>query len=404
MADTPRMRVLHVVKTADGADWAWKMVTHLVDMGVEVHVALPHLEGRFIADWRASGATLHAFDASLPIRRPWLFPGRARALRRLIAAIGPDLIHAHFVTNIVFLRLALGASSVPRVFQVPGPLHLEHAAIRRMERASAGPRDWWVASSRYIRDLYRAHGVAAERVFLSYYGSDPTGFQDARTGELRRELGIPADAFVIGNINYFYAPKRYLGHVRGLKNHEDILAAARLVGPDEAAWWVLVGRQWGPGQGYYQRLRRQAAAISAHILFPGWRPAAVIKRIWADFDLAVHVPLSENCGGVIEPLMAGVPVVAAAVGGLPEVIVAGVTGDLVPSRDPAALARAIAAVRRDPEAARTRARRGQRLVREMFDSARTAREIHEIYKHILGARDEPPAEYDAARVVAAWGT
>lgn len=393
------MRVLHIIKTADGADWAWKMAGHLVRMGVEVHVAMPRLSGRFLGEWAASGAVLHELDASLPVREPWAWSRRVRALKGLVAAVAPDLLHAHFVTNAVFLRLALGSSPLPRIFQVPGPLHLEHTASRMIELKSADSRDWWIASSRYIRGLYTAQGIPDERVFLSYYGSDPEGFLDRRTGELRRELGIPADAFVVGNVNYFYAPKRYLGQTRGLKNHEDVLAAARLLAGDEAPWWVLVGQQWGRSQGYYRRMRARAAAIPTHISMPGWRAAAAVKRLWADFDLAVHVPLSENCGGVIEPLMAGVPVIAAAVGGLPEVILPGVTGDLVPPRDPAALARAIEAVRRDPEAARARARTGQRLVREMFDASRTAREIHAIYQRVLGLRRACPTEFDAARAV-----
>lgn len=396
------MRVLHFVKTTDGADWAWKMAGHLVRMGVEVHVALPAASGRFLAEWRASGAVLHVLDASLPVRRPWEWPRRVRALRALIASVRPDLLHAHFVTNIVFLRLALGASPLPRVFQVPGPLHLEHVGPRLVERHSADAGDWWVASSRYIRGLYLAQGVPAERVFLSYYGSDPAGFVDVRTGDLRRELGICAEAFVVGNVNYFYAPKRHLGQTRGLKNHEDVLAAAELLAGSDAPWWVLVGQQWGRSQAYYLRLRRQAEAGRARVVMPGWRSATAVKRLWADFDLAVHVPLSENCGGVIEPLMAGVPVVAAAVGGLAEVILDGVTGTLVPARDPAALARAVDAARRDPEAARAGARRGQRLVREMFDSARTASEIFEIYRFILGERRERPTEYDARAAVAEW--
>lgn len=388
------MRVLQFVKTSDGADWAWKQAAQLVRLGVEVHVALPQLAGRFAAEWRASGAVLHELDASLPVREPWTWRRRVRDLQALIAATAPDVLHAHFVTNAVFLRMALAGSPLPRVFQVPGPLHLEHTASSLIERRSADSRDWWVASSRHIRALYLAQGVASERVFLSYYGSDPAGFLDLRSGELRRELHIPADTFVVGNINYFYPPKRYLGQTRGLKNHEDVLAAANLLAARDAPRWVLVGKQWGRSQSYYERLRQQAAAGPARVDLPGWRPASTIKRIWADFDLAVHVPLSENCGGVIEPLMAGVPVIAAAVGGLPEVIIPGVTGDLVPSRDPAALARAVQSVRSDPEAARDRARCGQRLVREMFDASRTAREILAIYRHILTGA-ERPAAYDS---------
>lgn len=396
------MRVMHLVKTVDGADWAWKMAAQLVNLGVEVHAVLPRLSGRFVADWQASGAKLHAFDASLPVRRPWEQPARARAFRALVASIAPDLLHAHFVTNAVFARLALGDAGPQRIFQVAGPLHLEHPLFRAGEAACAGRRDWWVASSRFVRDNYLRRGVSPDRVFLSYYGSDPATFQREPTGALRRALDLPPRAFVVGNINWFYPPKRYLGHTRGLKNHEDVLEAARMLAHADGLRWVLVGRQWGESQRYYERLRRRAADSGAPISLPGWRSAAEVRQWWADFDLAVHVPLSENCGGVIEPLMAGVPVVAAAVGGLPEVIIPGLTGELVPQRDPAALARAVLRARSDPEAARSRARLGQRLVREMFDVSRTAREIHGIYEHVLGVRRERPEEFDSRRMVRSW--
>src|SRR5579862_630893 len=68
------------------------------------------------------------------------------------------------------------------------------------------------------------------------------------------------------------------------------------------------------------------------ILMPGELPFADVQQCWADFDCAIHVPVSENCGGVVEPLLAGVPTIAGDVGGLPEVVMHGVTGIMVPIR------------------------------------------------------------------------
>jgi hypothetical protein len=50
------MRILHAVKTVDGARWALDQVRELVARGFEVHVVLPALSGRFIAAWRETGA------------------------------------------------------------------------------------------------------------------------------------------------------------------------------------------------------------------------------------------------------------------------------------------------------------------------------------------------------------
>ena len=49
----------------------------------------------------------------------------------------------------MFARLALGDAGPQRIFQVAGPLHLEHPLFRAGEAACAGRRDWWVASSRF---------------------------------------------------------------------------------------------------------------------------------------------------------------------------------------------------------------------------------------------------------------
>ncbi len=70
---------------------------------------------------------MHFLDCSLPVRKPIAVLQRASQIRQLIEAVKPDLIHTHHVTTTVMLRLALGRRhSIPRVFQVPGPLHLEH--------------------------------------------------------------------------------------------------------------------------------------------------------------------------------------------------------------------------------------------------------------------------------------
>jgi glycosyltransferase involved in cell wall biosynthesis len=112
-------------------------------------------------------------------------------------------------------------------------------------------------------------------------------------------------------------------------------------------------------------------------------------------DCAVHVPLSENCGGVIEPVCAGVPTVASRVGGLPEVVIDGLTGTLVPPRSPAQLAEATLNVLDDPQRFGEDAQNGRQLASTMFDVRRTAREIHAIYKYLLEPNAGLPLPFDS---------
>jgi glycosyltransferase involved in cell wall biosynthesis len=396
------MRVLHISKTSEGGRWAALQVRELLRAGVEVEVALPSLAGRAMDLWKSTGARLHAVDLSFPLRRPWLAAAVAGRARRLLDRVEPDLIHSHFVSTTLTLRAALGANAhVPRLFQVPGPLHLEHWLYRAGELAAAGTADYWIASSRCTRDLYLRAGVEPGRVFLSYYPIENPPPSASAGADLRARWGIPRAAEVVGNINMFYKPKRHLGQRTGLKAHEHVLEALRLVIAERAnVYGVLAGGPWGNAQKYFASLEARAVKIAGgRILLPGLLAPAQVAAAWREFACAVHVPLSENCGGVVEPLLAGVPVIAGRIGGLPEVVIEGVSGITVPIRDPRALADAILQVLDRPEPYRAMAGIGGQLVARMFSAARTAAEIKVIYEYVLGARSAPPPAFDSRTAI-----
>ncbi len=396
--DIEMMRVLHVVKTSDGAGWAASQADVLVRAGVELHVALPSDQGRTVSAWRRAGAHVHIADLSLPLGRPHQIADTLKRARRLVDEVQPDIIHSHFVTTTLTLRLALGKSHrIPRVYQVAGPLHLEHWHTREADLRTAGEADYWIASSRCIEEHYRRYGIASERLFLSYYGFRVQPAE--RTGMLRNRLKIPQNARIVGNISYIYPPKRMLGERVGLKGHEELIDALALVTAKNAnIYGVLIGNTLpGYGDSYEKALQKRAfKAGNGRILMPGYFSPDDVHRSWPDFDCAVHVPHSENCGGVVEPFCAGVPVIAAAVGGLPEVVIDGITGKIVRDRSPKAIAQSIDQVLANLEHSRELASRGKRLVERMFDIERTAGEVLSIYRHITTGSPRPEA-FDSER-------
>jgi glycosyltransferase involved in cell wall biosynthesis len=131
---------------------------------------------------------------------------------------------------------------------------------------------------------------------------------------------------------------------------------------------------------------------------PGYFSGDEVRQSWPDFDCAVHIPHSENCGGVVEPFSAGVPVIAAAVGGLPEVVINNVTGRIVHDRSPEVLAQNVSEVLSDISRWRELAAKGRRLVERMFDIERTAAEVFSIYQHILAGAPRPEV-FDSERFV-----
>jgi glycosyltransferase involved in cell wall biosynthesis len=377
------LRVLHLLKTSVGATWALRQIRELQNLGVEVHVALPD-GGPMVGRYAAVGATEHLLQTDFPVRAPWKFPRLSGRLTELVRSVNPDLIHSHFVGTTLSMRLGLGrGNSIPRVFQVPGPLHLEHPFFRAAEIATAGTADYWIGSCQWTCDRYLRSGVDPRRVFLSYYGLDVESFSPGVQGKLRRELGLDPNCPIVGMVAYMYGPKRYLGQRRGLKGHEDLIDACRILLRDKPDLrCVIVGGPWNNATDYEKELHGYAwQRCGDRVIFLGTRYD--IPDLYVDFDVAVHPSHSENVGGAGESCLLGVPTVATNVGGFPDLVRDGETGWLVPASDPQALAGAIRHALDNREMAQARARAGQKLSRNLLDVKRTAPVVLKIYRQIL---------------------
>lgn len=385
------MRVLQVVKTNEGGTWAYNQARWLTEHGVEVVTVLPSIDGGNADRYHECGMPVIARDLSLPLRRPWNLPTRIKEIRSLVASVSPDIIHCHFVTNIAMLRIALRGSRIPRLFQVPGPLHLEHWFFRWAEIALSTKADSWAGSCTRTCEIYQNAGVSEHRVFLNYYGgAGGASCDEYQTdfGVLRGELGLPQDAILVGMVSYFYAPKRYLLQMRGLKGHEDFIdaiALARSKNPKIVG--VVVGDGWGNAASYVAKVKAYAEErCPGGVVFTGFRDD--LKRIYREFAVAVHPSHSENLGGAAESLAAGVPTIATNIGGFPDIVIDEVTGLLVPSEDPDALAAAIMRLTEDRAWAVDMADAGRKIVCELLDLENTGAAVLDTYRRLVGLRDD----------------
>ena len=381
------MKVLHIVKTAVGANWAYEQVRVLCSLGIEVVVALPSDTEGLAPKYRQAGATVLRANLDFPARKPWRIPATLRACRQLVADVRPDLIHTHHVGPTFITRLALGKNSkIPRVFQVPGPLHLEHRFFAWLDIALAGPRDFWIATCKCTGEKYRMHGVGPEKIFLSRIGMREIEIGAQKNEKMRHELGIPSEAPVIGMVAHMYAPKFFLGQTRGVKGHEDFIAALALIKklrPDVRG--VIVGGSWEKsGVWYEKRLQSLGERICGRsLIFLGHRTD--LAQISGLFDVAVQPSHSEAVAwSVAELLQRNIPIVATNVGGLPDLIQENKTGWLVPPRNPEAIARAALQALTNPEEARRRTAQGRELARHLLDVEKTGREVAAIYNRVLG--------------------
>jgi len=354
----------------------------LVNLGVEVHAVMPP-GGSLIDMYKKFGVIVHEHDISftfnpLKMRRTILF------LRYVVEKYNPDIIHSHFVITTIFMRLALRQNSkIPRVFQVPGPMHLEYYLFRRIELALANKNDHWIASCEWTRNCYKRLGIDPARIYFSYYGVDIDSFFPRKTNNLRKELNLSRDVKLVGIVAFMYAPRAYLCQKRGNKGHEDLIdaiAICRSRGLNIKC--IMVGGAWAEGHRYEERVRRYAERRCGDaVVCLGTR--GDVPDLYPDFDIVVHPSHSENVGGAVESLLLGRPTITTNVGGLPDLVKDGETGWLVPPKSPKALADKIEyALTHYDEAARL-AENGKRLCMEMFDIRKNARDVFDAYRNIL---------------------
>jgi glycosyltransferase involved in cell wall biosynthesis len=194
--------------------------------------------------------------------------------------------------------------------------------------------------------------------------------------DCRRRLGV--DGFVVG----------YVGRLVEEKGLADLLDALRLV--PEAVNLLLVGS--GPME-LELRGRAAAAGLAARVRFEAQRPLEQLPAVMNAIDLLALPSRTtprwkEQFGRVIiEAHACGTPVIGSDSGAIPEVLGAG--GRVVPERDPAALARAIAELAGKADAARAMGAQGRRQVEQWYTWQKVAGRMASIYRRVSGRSCEP---------------
>lgn len=377
------MKILQVVKTNEGALWAFNQAQWLFDNGVNIITILPSKEGGKAEKYKSRGMCVIEGDFTLPVLRPWIIFDKIKRINKIINDIQPDIIHCHFVTNIIMLRIALKKSKIPRLFQVPGPLHLESWFYRKLEILFSNNNDYWAGSCKKTCDIYIKSGIPNNKVYLAYYGGFLRDEYPNSQNKLHKEYGISQDKILIGMVSYFYKPKVHLLQFKGLKGHEDFINAIALAREkNPLIIGVIVGDAWGNAHKYVDKIKKFANKnCKEGIIFTGFRND--VKEIYKEFAIAVHPSHSENLGGAAGSLAAGIPTISTNVGGFPDIVINGVTGYTVPPKSPKQLSEAIIKMLENKNEAKAMAREGKQLVKKILDIEVTGAAILNIYKSIL---------------------
>jgi glycosyltransferase involved in cell wall biosynthesis len=295
-------------------------------------------------------------------------------LRRLILQHRPDLIHLHSRRGADTLgALAARWTGTPVILS------------RRVDNPEpdwlVGPKyrlyDGVITISRAIQEVLLSQGVPPEKVRCVPSAVDPGPFTIPCDGEaFLQEFALHRDDRIVGMAAQFI-PR---------KGHDVLLQAIpEVLETHPRTRFLLFGE--GPLRKEVEaRARREG--LEAHVIFPGFRED--FPHLLPCLDVFAHPALKEGLGVVLlQASAAGVPIVAARAGGIPEAVREGENGLLVSPGDPSALATAISSLLSDPVRAGGLGEGGRELVRREFSVDRMVQGNLDAYSEILSSSPSP---------------
>jgi sugar transferase (PEP-CTERM/EpsH1 system associated) len=374
-----RLNVMHIVLSLDVGGLERNVVNQVregVKLGQRVAVVCLERPGVLAPQAEKLGARVISLD-----KPPGIRLGVVGRLRPAVRSFRPHVIHTHQIGSLFYAGLTALVSRVPLI------VHTEHGRETYDQRL----RTRWLGrlGGRFARRFYcltkdMAEWVTSHRIVppakvrVIHNGIETDCFREpGNTAAVRAGLNIPADARVIGTV----------GRLNEIKQQDLLIRAfAKIKEPNPPIHLLIVGE--GPLR---EVLERQAAelGVASRVHFAGYQPETApylhAMQVFALTSRSEGMPQA-----LLEACVAGVPVVASRVGGIPEVIEHERNGLLFESGNEAALGNAIESLLMSPDLARRLAGNARVQVESTFNVGRMAAEYHRDFLEILG-RASPAA-------------
>ena len=275
-------------------------------------------------------------------------------LSRIIRQWKPSVVHAHDPHAVAMAGLALSfGAPTPRPVLVASrrvDFHLQSHSFSRWKYRQV---DLFIAASQAIRRIMEQDGIPASRITVVHDGIDVAKIQRLPVVDAHAEYWLPHGVPVIANV----------GALVPHKGQKHLLDAMPLVLREVPDAHLLI---FGEGE-LRPQLERQIKELrlEKHALLVGFRDD--VLQLVKSVDLFVMSSVTEGLGSTVLDAMAmKLPVVGTEAGGIPEAVVHGQTGLLVPPADPRALAGAIVRLLKDPTGRVGFGEAGYRRVAQQF--------------------------------------
>jgi len=299
-------------------------------------------------------------------------------LHRLLREGNYDLVHTHLIHADLYGTLAAKLAGVPIIVSTKHNENVfrRHSFYAFLDRTAARFADKIITISDSLkRFAVEVEGLDAEKIVRIHYGLGPThaSIDDPDRLSLRAELGIGREIPLAAIVARLIPQK---GHVYLLHAFRRVLEAL-----PEAKLLVV-------GEGYLRGELESLAeelGVASNVIFTGFRQD--VPRIMGGIDLFVLSSLWEGFGLVLlEAMAAGKPVVATNVSAIPEIVLDGETGILVPLNDPEPMAEAITKLLAQPALARQLGCKGKQRLKQEFSTQEMIAATELVYDDLVAAK------------------
>lgn len=323
----------------------------------------------------------------LPQMRRSLHPWRDYrcyfALKNMLKAYQPDIVHTHSSKAGILGRRAAYALGLPCVHSIHGAAfhYGQPATLFHAYRAAERMADKWCQHFITVCDAmaqqYLAAGIGTPEKYTTIYsGMDVEQFlTPTRPPEaVRKQLNIPENCLVVGKVARLF----------DLKGHEYLIdAAPRIVARIPNIRFLFVGD--GILRPAFQD-RISQLGLTPYFIFAGLVPPEQVTDYMHAMDVVVHTSVWEGLARVLpQALICGKPIVSFAIDGAPEVCIDGQTGILVPPGSVGDLAEAVVRLLADADLRDRLGKNGRERFQKPFGHQFMTERIREVYARVLAS-------------------
>ena len=301
-------------------------------------------------------------------------------LMKLLKSRNIDIVHTHLYQADFWGRLISLMVRVPIICRTehgnvnsfknkPLPYRAaKHLGINQMlDRLS----DAVIYTSEAQKKDFNDNGRSTDRAFVIWNGTDESRFCVSKTREyIRASNGFSSNDILIGVISRLTAHKGHRYLFEAMKKVNRIYSNAKL---------LVIG--YGEEEHNLRKLGSKLN-IESNILFLMQRKD--VPELMKAMDIYVQPSLLKPFGiTIVEAMYSGLPVVATNVGGIPEVVIDGETGILIPTRDSDAIKNALLKLIENPAMARSMGESGRDVALSKFSGQRYARDMEKLYVSLM---------------------